>query len=133
MIALTKEKREELTKFAKATLNSFNGIEPENPNQYDDCLSEYTQKCMEIALASLTEVPKVFAWEVPKFRGSSNRVTELCQSNSEGAYPLFTSPPVPEIKRPDLLDIPDGLDLESAMAAINWYETETKRLNGLGE
>lgn len=51
----------------------------------------------------------------------------------EFPVPLYTAPPVSVIKFPDLLDIPDGYDLQSCMAGAAWYQQEIKRLNGLGE
>ncbi|WP_241569156.1 hypothetical protein [Rosenbergiella collisarenosi] len=123
MIALTKEKREELIADCKKAISDAE-IYIHWHGEDKGILSLLIRS--KIALASLTEVPKVFAWEVPKFRGSSNRVTELCQSNSEGAYPLFTSPPVPEIKIPEY----ENEQIESI-----WNDAldEVKRLNGLGE
>jgi hypothetical protein len=161
MIALTQEKREELAKFAKATLNSLNGIEPENPNQYDDCLSEYTQMCMEISLALLTA--KNITYEVDgSFIAPSgvNGVWVLDEfGDGSSLKKLFTAPPVPEIKFPSdsgfdswFKSVEAGDDAgwqEPAYQSVEWYQylsrrqlakgvfnfyaDEIKRLNGLGE
>ena len=46
-------------------------------------------------------------------------------------HPVYTAPPVPVIKFPNPHDIPDGYDLDSCMATVQWYQSEVKRLNVL--
>ncbi|WP_241603924.1 hypothetical protein [Rosenbergiella nectarea] len=125
MIALTQEQREELAKFAKATLNSLNGIEPEDPNQYDDCLSEYTQKCMKIALASQTAAPSGYRWfheGSPETRGwyascypLDSDYLERClvDKSIHSHEPLYTAPPVPEINKDDYIGLQVSVDVST--------------------
>ncbi|MBT0723962.1 hypothetical protein HH682_05820 [Rosenbergiella sp. S61] len=150
MITLTKEQREELTKFARSALNSLNGIEPENPNQYDDCLSEYMQKLVEIALESLTV--DHFGYGISEPDGAiylseccidkygstvSDEVTALNDgvTDLEGGYKvvqLFTAPPVPEIKLPP--EFNENHDsFNEFRRGWNGAISEVKRTNGLGE
>ncbi|MBT0725113.1 hypothetical protein HH682_11945 [Rosenbergiella sp. S61] len=110
MIALTKEKREELAKFAKATLNSLNGIEPENPNQYDDYLSEYTQVCMEIALESLTAEPVAYM----TYKGYLLHAADPKVSEYSDPEPLYDAPPVPEINKDDYIGLQVSVDVSTS-------------------
>lgn len=130
MIALTKEKREELKVTCEQIISGWIQVSGYGMN-------ERIIDIAEIALASLTSGP---IYQEKRFFESRGELIEYWDDINKSTYihesqrrALYTAPPVPEIKFPDLLDIPDGLDLTSAMAAIYWYEMETKRLNGLGE
>ncbi|WP_241603130.1 hypothetical protein [Rosenbergiella nectarea] len=132
MIALTQEKREELAKFAKATLNSLNGIEPEDPNQYDDCLSEYTQKCMEIAIASLTAESKT----VRLFGdyGEGELCWIECDPSEEGAQKMYPAPPVPEVNTSnELTALLRAIELFQAIQANDRWNESGKLDDAYGE
>jgi len=139
MIALTQEKREELVSRLKIYIRTTETAVKARLATEEDLFNLEVRK---IALASLKS--ETIGWGLRRTdgdKGYGNWLTSLprkqgyldCQPHAYENVPLFAAPPVPYIKRPDLLDIPDGLDLSSAMAAINWYEMETKRLNGWEE
>jgi len=139
MIALTQEKREELIACAdeiKKMATGTHGYKVGN-----DAFGSNALMLMDVAIASITAQPFGYIEEdAVKDRERLFSAQVFADEEdlpsyefSELSYPLYLAPPVPEIKFPDLLDIPDGLDLSSAMAALHWYEHEIKRLNGLGE
>jgi len=140
MIALTQEKREELANYARARLASH--------VVHGGCSDE--EDIFKIALASLTAEPVLYAVDSDV---EDKIYTALCNENEGGAYPLFTAPPVPEIKFPDT-DIFNALAGEMMEKSLNTngkaakaysesahriamkakeFRDEIKRLNGLGE
>ncbi|WP_241624480.1 hypothetical protein [Rosenbergiella epipactidis] len=133
MIALTQEKREELANYARARLASH--------VVHGGCSDE--EDIFKIALASLTTAAVLHAVDSDV---EDKIYTALCNEHEVGAYPLFTSPPVPEIKFPsaelikevflangfkEKVQIDGRSDLNSYVyeAALELIE----RLNGLGE
>ncbi|WP_241610249.1 hypothetical protein [Rosenbergiella epipactidis] len=147
MIALTQEKREELIERYSQQIITFKyhlsqiGQEHFDGKAYAEILLK-----TEIALAALTAKSVLHAVNSDV---EDKIYTALCNENEDGAYPLFTAPPVPEIKLPEKLNAGEihyeltekyGLDvsidqLERGLAeevysiAVNTFE----RLNGLGE
>lgn len=106
MIALTKEKREELIEVIEESL----------PIMRAQLISPYSRKDMmehikiyEVALASLTADPV---------------------NPADCFDPVYLFPPVPEINFPDKDKLPGwARDHEDA---LDWYEAEIKIINGLG-
>jgi len=135
MIALTQEKREELIEKAllKREMLVHNGL---------------NAMLNEIALASLTAEPAYYVFKHPNGKLFHSLVDESCKGHND-VHPVFTAPPVPEIKLPEKLGVGEihygltekyGFDvsiaqLERGLAdevysmAVNNFE----RLNGLGE
>lgn len=141
MIALTQEKREELIEYAKEVLVGH--------EQRGGDIDE--KDIFKIALASLTACPVLYAVDSDV---EDKIYTALCNGNEDGAYPLFTAPPVPEIKLPhELLDLINAVDFYHKVKAENpeveigawndaydWIKKAAieaapviKSLNGLGE
>ncbi|WP_241645655.1 hypothetical protein [Rosenbergiella metrosideri] len=134
MIALTQEKREELANYARARLASH--------VVYGGCSDE--EDIFKIALASLTAETFLYAVDSDV---EDKIYTVLCSEHEVGSYPLYTAPPVPEIKLPDDNSCEDGLKKhglrtksegisqlsDGFRCGFSWYENEIKRLNGLGE
>jgi len=124
MIALTQEKREELASYARERIASH--------VIHGGCSDE--EEIFKIALASLTLEAK--QWVIHALGGDQFTTDGDYVANAEGmhglrATPLFTVPPVPEIKLPDRELIPDWV--LSNNDALDWYGSEIKRLNELGE
>ncbi|SER16876.1 hypothetical protein SAMN05216522_11313 [Rosenbergiella nectarea] len=132
MIALTQERKIALI---------------EHADEIKDRLSEYgypfqphkTKQLLDIALASLTAEPKVFIHHnmLDSMTGEGGRVcgrvwnSSTDEISNEGRIPLFTASPVPEIKLPDRDKLPGWA--RNHEDSLGWYESEIKRLNGLGE
>jgi len=152
MIALTKEKREELVERYNQQILTFKyhlskiGQEHFDGKAYAEILLK-----TEIALAALTAEPVLYAVDSDV---EDKIYTALCNENEDGAYPLFTAPPVPEIKLPhELLDLINAVDFYHKVKAENpeveigawndaydWIKKAAieaapviKSLNGLGE
>ena len=54
---------------------------------------EQDKATLEAKLAELEkQEPAAHAWDVPKFPGSSQMVTELCSPRQKDAYPVFKRP-----------------------------------------
>ena len=149
MIALTKEKREELANYARERLASH--------VIHGGCSDE--EDILKIALASLTAVPVL---QIQK-ESYNNNVWIDAESEKEATAnqchgykyrKLYPAPPVPEIKLPhELLDLINAVDFYHKVKAENpeveigawndaydWIKKAAieaapviKRLNGLGE
>ncbi|SER25940.1 hypothetical protein SAMN05216522_11739 [Rosenbergiella nectarea] len=129
MIALTKEKREELANYARARLASH--------VVHGGCSDE--EDIFKIALVALTAEPVLYAVDSDV---EDKIYTALCNKHEVGAYPLYTAPPVPEIKFPEKPDYsgdftsfkdPVSAYKDGVVDGHRWYEKALKRLNGLGE
>jgi len=91
------------------------------------------------SLASLTSEPVLYAVD----NDVDDKIyTALCNENEDGAYPLFTVPPVQEIKFPEKPDYsgeftsfkdPVSAYKDGVVDGHKWYEKAFKRLNGWGE
>ncbi|WP_241650473.1 hypothetical protein, partial [Rosenbergiella collisarenosi] len=79
------EKREELANYARARLASH--------VVYGGCSDE--EDIFKIALASLTAETFLYAVDSDV---EDKIYTVLCSEHEVGSYPLYTAPPVPEIK-----------------------------------
>ena len=106
-----------------------------------------TLQLVEIALASLNSEP--FAWIHPYMLDSMDggrdwgRIwnSPVDEVSEEKRLPVYTAPPVPVIKFPEInLRIAGYRHATSAptkewafMDGAKWMASETKRLNGLGE
>lgn len=128
MKPITEEQRKELIKFLGAVFESMNGNEPVNHNEFD--IEGMTKMVLEIALESLAAEP---AAEIRCMEDQNLVVENVADGFTLGRHGVYTAPPVPVIKFPNPHDIPDGYDLDSCMATVQWYQNEVKRLNGLGE
>lgn len=153
MIALTKEKREELAKYAKERLASH----------VIHCGCSDEEEILKIALASLTA--ETIGWGLRRTDGDRGYGNWLTSSPRKQDYldyqphayenvPLYAAPPVPEIKIPnELMDLVKAVEFYHTVKAENpeveigawndaydWIKKAAveaapliKRLNGLGE
>ncbi|WP_241597749.1 hypothetical protein [Rosenbergiella epipactidis] len=122
MIALTQEKREELNTFINASIEQRCTVYTLKKQRELEELRD------QIALASLTAEPVLHAVDSDV---EDKMYTALCNEHEDGSYPLFTPPPVPEIKLPDRDKLPGWA--RNHEDSLDWYESEIKRLNGWGE
>ncbi|PIJ42674.1 hypothetical protein [Tatumella sp. OPLPL6] len=90
MIALTQEKREELANYARARLASH--------VVHGGCSDE--EDIFKIALAALTAAPEHYVFKHPLGKLFYSLVDESCKGHDD-VYPVYTAPPVPEIKLPN--------------------------------
>ena len=153
MIALTKEKREELIKECEFDIERLTSLTTKFP---EEIALQNVLLRQKIALASLTIEAK--HWIIHVLGGDQFAKDGDYVAKAEGdgmrTTPLFTAPPVPEIKLPpELLDLVNAVEFYHAVKAEN-PDTETgmwrdaydwikktaveaapviKRLNGLGE
>lgn len=140
MKPITEEQRQALIEHAKSILGLMRSYAT------NEGYSAKSIQVIEIALASLTADTSKLAELAAKVRNVREDASEfdgdrrgMWEHQEEQEQLLleeavkYTAPPVPVIKFPDLLDIPDGYDLQSCMAGAAWYQQEIKRLNGLGE
>lgn len=147
MKPMTEEQRQALIEFIGAAFDSMKGNKPVNQSRFD--IEKLTQDVFEIALASLIAEPKAYAvsnnfWNTPDsvknlndmhcdlfFPGAVYRGQEFNPENYDHCVSLYTAPPVPVIKLPDVKELPCWVNDDDDF--LRWYESETKRLNGLGE
>ena len=130
MIALTQEKREELIERYNQQILTFKyhlskiGQEHFDGKAYAEILLK-----TEIALAALTAESVLYAVD----NDVEDKIyTALCNENEDGAYPLFTAPPVPEINLPpEFNESHDSFN--EFRRGWNGAISEFKRLNGLEE
>jgi len=118
MKPITEERQQELIEYIKSVLSAH--IQRGGDSDEEDVF--------KIALASLTAEPVV--WEIAGCIFSTE--AEALKPGFRGTpEPLYEYPPIPVINFPNPHDIPDGYDLDSCMATVQWYQSEVKRLNGL--
>ncbi|WP_241601976.1 hypothetical protein [Rosenbergiella nectarea] len=133
MIALTQEKREELTAFINASIEQRCTVYTLEKQRELETLRDH------IALASLTAVP--FGWEI-----AGNIFPTLEEALNPGYIgtpdPIYDEPPVPEIKFPEKPDYsgdftsfkdPVSAYKDGVVDGHRWYEKALKGLNGWGE
>lgn len=151
MIALTQEKREKRINWLKSRISSMEQCRDEMPFG----LSE--DESMELSaykdsLSSLTAEPiEYLTWhqgcrapdDCEEYAIVADKGDKSCDGSE--AFPVFTAPPVPEIKLIEPADFIRkwnnsddcplaGLSAKSAAnKAVSSYAQEIKRLNGLGE
>lgn len=117
MIALTESRKLELIEECKTVMDESS---PDG-----DIYPIYA-----IALASLTAEPAYYVFKHPNGKLFHSLVDESCKGHND-VYPVFTAPPVPEIKLPDRDKLPGWA--RNHEDSLDWYESEIKRLNGLGD
>lgn len=133
MIALTQEKREELKMFLSASIEKRCTVYTLAKQRELEALRD------QVTLASLTA--ETIGWGLRSLKDSGRFGSFLNSSPREQSYldyqphdyenvPLYTAPPVPEIKFPNRNEIPDWVMDDDDFCT--WYEAETKRLNGWG-
>lgn len=146
MKPITEQRRQEIIEHAKEMLELMKSYSSNNG------YSARSIQVIEIALASLTAVPVMAGKELyDAITDIQNRVMSLCGRyaslrrqtgiGEENMSPIYTAPPVPVIKFPEInLRIAGYRHAPSAptkewafMDGAKWMASETKRLNGLGE
>ncbi|WP_241622725.1 hypothetical protein [Rosenbergiella australiborealis] len=126
MIALTQEKREELISDCKILIREVEKAIAKFP---DDAQLKSILTRQELALASLTTAAVLHAVDSDV---EDKIYTALCNEHEVGAYPLYTAPPVPEIKLPpEFNESHDSFN--EFRRGWNGAISEVKRTNGLGE
>lgn len=145
MIALTKEKREELNTFINASIEQRCTVYTLKKQRELEELRD------QIALGVLTAEPVA---EIKCLEDLSLEVVNVSDGFNLGRHAVFTAPPVPEINLPhELMDLVKAVEFYHSVKAEN-PDTETgmwrdaydwikkaaveaapviKRLNGLGE
>ncbi|SER16900.1 hypothetical protein SAMN05216522_11314 [Rosenbergiella nectarea] len=145
MIALTKEKREELIRYYGTIIDWHKDRLSSYLSDFDRGAIESSKLMTEIALASLTAECKYFQWKWAKDENAvwtttpieklSDAVSAFGKDGENVIYRmLFTAPPVPDIKLPGDHEGTEHTDYHSGKKD-GWNEclAEIKHLNGLGE
>ena len=135
MIALTQEKRQKRINWLNARISSMEEARDEMPFGLSED-EEMELAAYKDSLASLTAEPVSFTSKanLETLAKEGSGTLEFMTSNASiyrSPIPLFTAPPVPEIKFPGRKELPDWVMDDDGF--FTWYEAEIKRLNGLGE